>query len=372
MISFIHMADVHLDAPLKSLSEKYELRQQDFRQTMKRVRDLVLSRQVDYWLIAGDLLEYHGGTRATASFLQDLFASVAPVPVCIAPGNHDPWLEDSFYRTLEWSSNVIFFTPEWGAYEFPEKSCVVYGWGFPQTHVSQSPMQDFPGKLPGYQNHLMVLHATVGEDGDHHPYAPVSLAELAQTGVDYAALGHIHKPRTYLHPHTGSPFAAYPGTPEGLTVKESDERHVLYGQLDETGRVALEAISVQSRRIRKVEVELQGAESMEAIFKRVETALASEHQDDLLFIELVGERASHLVPSLDLLYAQYGSYFFVRFEDKSWPDLDEQQLLQQGGILARWLEKLAEQAERSDDPRERLIAQTARREALRQIGGMLR
>ncbi|WP_126428466.1 metallophosphoesterase family protein [Brevibacillus marinus] len=372
MISFLHTADVHLDAPLKSLAEKYELRQQDFRRTMQRVRDLAVSRQVDFWLIAGDLLEYHGGTRATAAFLQELFASAAPIPVCIAPGNHDPWLEDSFYRSLDWPANVFFFTPEWGAYEFPEKSCVVYGWGFPQMHVDSSPLRDFPGKLPGYTHHLLVLHATVEEVGDHQPYAPISLAELAALGVDYAALGHIHKPQTYRHPQTGAVLAAYPGSPEGLTAKECGERTVLYGQIADDGSLLLEAIPVHSRQIRRIEVELLGAETMEAVLQRVEAALSGQWRDDLLFVELSGERASHLVPSLDVLHAQYASWFFVHFQDKSWPDLDEEGLLQQGGILARWLEKLREQAEQAADERERTIAQMARREALRLLGGLLR
>lgn len=372
MITFIHTADVHLDAPLKSLAEKYEHRQQDFRRMMQRVRDLVVSRQVDFWLIAGDLLEYHGGTRATAVFLQELFASAAPIPVCIAPGNHDPWLEDSYYRLLDWPANVYFFTPEWGAYEFPEKSCVIYGWGFPQMHVDYSPLRDFPGKIAGYTHHLLVLHAAVEEVGEHHRYAPISLAELAAVGVDYAALGHIHKPQTYLHPRTATPLAAYPGSPEGLTAKECGPRHVIYGKIDDNGTVELEAVPVQSRQIRRVSVDLLGVETMEAVQRRVEETLREEWRDDLLFVELSGERASHLVPSLELLHAQYASWFFVQFQDKSWPDLDEARLIQEGGILARWLEKLAERADHAADERERAIAQAARREALRLLGGMLR
>ncbi|MBO8163366.1 MAG: DNA repair exonuclease [Brevibacillus sp.] len=372
MVTFVHMADVHLDAPLPSLADKYELRQYDFRKTMRRVRDLVVSRQVDFWLIAGDLLEYHGGTRSTAAFLQELFASVEPIPVCIAPGNHDPWMEDSFYRTLEWSPNVIFFTPEWGAYEFPEQSCVIYGWGFPQAHVYQSPLQSFPGKLTGYAHHLMVLHATVGESAEHHPYAPVTLTELAATGVDYAALGHIHKPQRFQHPKRQGVFAAYPGSPEGLNFKESGERSVLLGRIDDGGKVSLEAVPVQSRQVRRLMVQLEGAETMEGVIARVDQALQAENLDDILLVELSGERASHLNLSLELLYAQYADSFFLRFEDNSWPDLDEQQLLQQGGVLARWLEKLGELAECGESERERLIARLARREALKRIGGLMK
>ncbi len=374
MLSFIHTADVHLDAPLQTWASLYEIRQFDFRQTMERIRDLVVEKRADFWLIAGDLLEHHGGMRSTALFLQELFASVEPVPVLIAPGNHDPWTEGSYYQTLEWPANVFFFTPEWGAFEFPEKSCVVYGWGFPHAHVSESPLAAFPGKLPGYRHHLMVIHGTVldGGETEHHPYAPLPLAALAETGMDYVALGHIHKPAQYAHPHRAGVLAAYPGSPEGLNVKETGERFVLYGEVDVAGHAHVQSIPVQSRQIRQIEVEIGGVETTEALLRRVEEALAAESGDDLLYVSLTGERASHLVPPLELLQNRFRSFFFIRFEDKSWPDLDEEELLRQGGVLARWLARLGEAEAAASDERTRRVAQLARQEALRRIGGNLR
>jgi exonuclease SbcD len=374
MLSFIHTADVHLDAPLQSLSALYELRQDDFRRTMQRIRDLVSDKGVDFWLIAGDLLEYHGGKRSTALFLRELFASVAPVTVCIAPGNHDPWRPDSFYQTVDWPGNVIWFTPEWGAYEFPEKSCVVYGWGFPQPHVYDSPLKHFPGKLPGYRYHLMVLHATVGggQEWDHQPYAPVSLAELAGSGMDYVALGHIHRPTQFRHPVRQTPFAAYPGSPEGLTAKEDGERCVLYGRLDEAGHLTLESIPVQSRLIRKREIAVAGAETMEQLIDRVERELADESPEDLLYVSLTGERASHFTPSLEVLQQRFSRFFFIQFVDKTWPDVDLEKIQAEQGIWSRWLAKLEEAEAQAADEAAREIVRMARREALWRIGGTMR
>ncbi|MFM1653695.1 exonuclease SbcCD subunit D [Brevibacillus sp. B_LB10_24] len=374
MISFIHTADVHLDAPLISLSAVYEQRQYDFRQTMQRVRDLVIEKQADFWLIAGDLLEYHGGTRATALFLQELFASVEPAVVCIAPGNHDPWMAGSFYLTLEWPANVVIFTPEWGVYEFPEKSCVIYGWGFPHAHVHDSPLADFPGKLPDYRHHIMLLHGSVqtGTEPEHHPYAPLPLAALAETGMDYVALGHIHKPIQYSHPVRGGVFAAYPGTPEGLTAKETGERSVLYGQCKGSGEFQLEPIPVQTRQIRRLELELGGAETTEKLIQRVEEQLREHSPADLLYVELTGERAAHLNPPLELLYERCKSFFYIHFEDRTWPDVDEEKLIAEGSLLGRWLRQLRDLEADSEDGRKREIVQLARREALKRIGGNLR
>jgi len=374
MITFIHTADVHLDAPLLSLADRYELRQYDFRLTMQKIRDLVLQKQADFWLIAGDLMEYHGGMRATALFLKELFASVDPVPVCIAPGNHDPWTEGSFYQTIDWPANVIFFTDEWGAYEFAEKSTVVYGWGFPNPHYADSPLQHFTGKLPGYQNHLMVVHGTVltQDTADHQPYAPMQAAELLRCEMDYVALGHIHKPAQFLHPHRGWPFAAYPGSPEGLSAKEGGERFVLFGQVDETGRVALEPIPVQSRKITRLEMEIAGLETIESIVAHAEQIVGQHNPSDLFYITLAGERASHLTVPLEVLNARFPQHFHIQWEDKTWPDVDEEALLSENGIFGRWLRRLNEREKAATTDREREVIACARKEALKRIGGAVR
>lgn len=375
LLRFIHTADVHLDVPLHHLSELYELRQDDLRRTMRRIRDLVLERQADFWLIAGDLLEHHGGRRSTALFLCDLFASVAPVPVCIAPGNHDPWRADSLYQSISWPGNVYWFTPEWGAFEFPEKGCVIYGWGFPQPHVSESPLACFPGKLEGYPHHLMVLHASVTSAGteEHHPYAPVSLQQLVETGMDYIALGHIHKPAQFFHPVKKQPFAAYPGTPEALTTKEEGARTVLYGELDEDGRLMLQAIPVEQRQVSRREIRIGKAQTMEQLVAQVERELADEPEENMVYVTLSGERAAHFTPSLAVLEQRFARRFFlIRFHDQSWPDVDEQKLIAEGGVWGRWLAALAEAEERAASEEERQIARLARREALARIGGSLR
>jgi DNA repair exonuclease SbcCD nuclease subunit len=374
VLSFIHTADVHLDAPLQTLSDLYELRQDDFRKTMRGIRDLVLDKQADFWLIAGDLLEYHGGRRSTALFLRDLFASIAPVPVCIAPGNHDPWHPDSYYQTLDWPGNVHWFTPEWGAYEFVEKSCVVYGWGFPQAHVYDSPLKSFPGKLRGYRHHLMVLHASVlgREAGEHHPYAPVAVQDLADTGMDYVALGHIHKPGQFLHPVKKHPFAAYPGSPEGLNAKEEGERCVLYGEIEESGKAVLEAIPVGQRRIRKRELGLCGAETMEQLAMHLEQELAAERSEDMLYVTLTGERPAHFVPAVSVLQQRFSRFFQFQLSDQTWPDVDADKLIADGGIWGRWLAKLARREEQAVDEAEREIVRQSRREVLARIGGSAR
>lgn len=371
MVSFIHTADVHLDAPLASLGNLYELRQHDFRLTMQTIRDQVVSNQADFWLIAGDLIEYHGGTRSTALFLNELFASLDPIPVIIAPGNHDPWMEGSFYQTLDWPPNVFFFTNEWGAYEFPEKQTVIYGWGFPHAHVSESPLELFPGKLEGYRHHLMVIHGTVltQEDWGHQPYAPLPLSKLEELGMDYIALGHIHKSHPFIHSTRSVPIAAYPGSPEGLTSKETGVRHVIYGQIDEAKGLHLSTLPVSTRQIHRVTVTLDGVETIEGLISVIHLTLAPYDKNDLLYVTLEGQRASHLMPSLELLQSQFRDFYYLQFQDHTYPDIDVERLIQENGLIGKWLVKLQEAREQASTSEEREVAELALQEAIKRIGG---
>ncbi|WP_232696783.1 metallophosphoesterase family protein [Brevibacillus daliensis] len=374
MIRFIHTADIHLDAPLVNLSALYEIRQDDYRQTLKRMRDIVWDKQVDFWLIAGDLLEYHGGSLLSAHFLIELFHSVAPIPVLISPGNHDPWMEGSFYQTLDWPSNVHIFTGEWGIIDFPQKSCVIYGWGFTQAHIHDNPLAQFPGKLNEYRHHLMLIHGSVitGEEMDHSPYAPMTVGSLAQTEVNYVALGHIHKAMTFTHPRSGKIFAAYPGSPEGLSSKETGERHVILGTLDEKNELTLETIPVHSRQIRKVTITLAGLESIDQMMSHVEEVLRHEDKENLLYVTIEGERTAHLAVPISLMQSRFKEFFFIRFQDDTYPDIDQEQIKRSGGVWNKWLTQMEKLEEQCSDDREKQVLLLAKKEVLKRIGGALR
>ncbi len=95
MFRFVHTADLHLDAPLRSLALKDEdladLVGNATRHALERIVDLCLEESVDALLIAGDL--YDGDLRSmkTAAFLVSEMERLqrAGVSVFMIRGNHD-------------------------------------------------------------------------------------------------------------------------------------------------------------------------------------------------------------------------------------------------------------------------------------------
>jgi DNA repair exonuclease SbcCD nuclease subunit len=62
--------------------------------------------------VGGDLYEHDRATLDTGNFIAKEFARLAPKPVLITPGNHDPYAPDSLYRRVAWPDNVVIFDQE--------------------------------------------------------------------------------------------------------------------------------------------------------------------------------------------------------------------------------------------------------------------
>ena len=97
---------------------------------------------------------------------------------------------------------------------------------------------------------LLCLHADVGVPNSR--YCPVSESELAGSGMDYAALGHVHKFSGLQR--AGDCFWAYPGCPEGRGFDESGEKGAVIADV-EPGRVNLRFVPLGTRRYEVLELD---------------------------------------------------------------------------------------------------------------------
>ena len=69
---------------------------------MTRICDLAGMLQVDALCCGGDLFEDEHKSLDTGNFVRDAFARLHPLPIYLAPGNHD-WLGPaSLYKRIDW------------------------------------------------------------------------------------------------------------------------------------------------------------------------------------------------------------------------------------------------------------------------------
>jgi hypothetical protein len=112
--------------------------------------------------------------------------------VVIAPGNHDYYVKGGFWDAPSRPQNVALFTaPTLSAFDFPAWGVTVYGYAFVGESADAVDIGHVQNLRAGRTN-LLLAHADL--TSPISPYAPLSVAQLEQSGYAYAALGHIHKP----------------------------------------------------------------------------------------------------------------------------------------------------------------------------------
>lgn len=250
MIRILHAADLHLDSPFEGLpEEKAALRRAEQRELLRELAQLRAESGAQLVLLPGDIFDSSGGWAGTEDQLRLALAEME-APVFISPGNHDSYIPGGRWDRLRPPANVHVFTssrPE--AVVLPELGARVWGAAFSDSTSGPLLRGLRAEKTPGLLD-LLCLHADVGVPNSR--YCPVSESELAGSGMDYAALGHVHKFSGLQR--AGDCFWAYPGCPEGRGFDESGEKGAVIADV-EPGRVNLRFVPLGTRRYEVLELD---------------------------------------------------------------------------------------------------------------------
>jgi|FLYL01.1.fsa_nt_gi DNA repair exonuclease SbcCD nuclease subunit len=222
----LHFADLHLDrsfAGVGMATSEAGKRREELRAALRRIVDLALEKGVDAVTVGGDLYEHERITADTANFIADQFARLAPRPVLIAPGNHDPYLPESAYRRASWPDNVhIFRSPQWEGVRLGG----VTVWGAAHTGPAVRDNLLAGLRADSAEPAIALVHASdlscVPEGKAAH--APFRPDDVEQCGARLVLLGHYHELK--LRP-AEAPLYAYPGSPEPLGFGEEGPHYVL-------------------------------------------------------------------------------------------------------------------------------------------------
>ena len=301
MLTIIHGADFHLDAPFAALPpDKARARRAEQRELLDRLAGLAEERRADVVLLSGDLLDGGQTYQETVQALARTLGGI-PAPVFIAPGNHDCYGPRSVYAGTAWPDNVhIFSTVAVEGVELPGLNCVVHGAAFTTPQADRSPLMGFAAPRDG-RIHLMALHGDVEGKGR---YGPIALEDIAASGLTYLALGHIHACSGLQK--AGDTYWAYPGCPEGRGFDELGEKGFYTGIIDEDGKIGLDFVPFARRRYEILTVDVTGQDPRTA----VEAALPAETAQDLYRILLTGETGEGGV-SLEALQETLADQFYA-------------------------------------------------------------
>ena len=279
LLRFVHAADLHLDSPFRGIRSEAPphvadaLHRATF-ETYENIIDLCLRERVDALLVAGDI--YDGADRSLRAQLRFVDGlnrlDAAGVRSFICHGNHDPL--DGWEARLDLPPGCVRFGAEVASVPvFPDEPerAKVHGISYPTREVRENLAHLF-GNQHGSGYSVGLMHANVGGNFDHDSYAPCSVADLADTGMNYWALGHVHT-RQVLRQER--PTVVYPGNPQGRNPRETGARGVYLVEVDDYGGVRLDFRPVDVARWELLEINVTGFTSEQELLDAVGEAVVS-------------------------------------------------------------------------------------------------
>jgi len=271
MVECLLFSDLHLDAAFAwadvALARK---RRQALRDTLVRIVDLALATHPAAVLCGGDLYEHDRVSADTAEFIRAQFGRLDPIPVYVAPGNHDWYGPPSLYRRLDWSRNVRIFSSDRLEPVPLGEGVVLWGVAHCAPAGARGFLDHFRVDRPGL--HLALFHgsersALPFEGGEKVPHAPFDAAQIEAAGLQHAFLGHYHQPRDAAR-------YTYPGNPDPLTFGEEGERGIVIATCQPDGTVLRRRQRVAVTEVSDLTVDVSGCNSRHEILERVANALA--------------------------------------------------------------------------------------------------
>lgn len=189
-MNFVHIADIHFDMPFTVISDRAgfgDERRLEQRQAFKNVIEFVKENNVEYLFISGDLYEHEYIRKSTVEYINSLFKQIPNTKIYIAPGNHDPYIRDSYYATYKWNSNVTIFKEK--VQIISSNNLDIYGYGFNDFEMYDKQLENLIIENPNKIN-ILITH---GDLYTASKYNFINVKILDKLNFNYVAIGHIHK-----------------------------------------------------------------------------------------------------------------------------------------------------------------------------------
>ena len=348
-VKILHCADIHLDTVFSFLTpEAASIRREDLRSSFAKITELTKDNDADMLVISGDLFDSADVSRYTLNFvLNKLKALEKDVYICA--GNHDPKTADSYLNIMEFGDNVHVFS---GSLEWIEKDEYdIYGISFTESIAGDSFLAGFKVKNPDKIN-IMVMHG----DFTSEDYNLITKTQMADSGIDYLALGHIHKHEIIK---SGGCTAVYPGSPEGRGFDETGEKGVVLAEVSKA-ESDIRFIPTARRKLHEIEIDVTGKTSYDEITAVILTHITEKN--DLYKIILCGESSFDI--DKDVLSDSVDA-FFVKIYDKTSPETDLEKEAEEFTLKGLFIKKAMAEIKSSDDE----ISKMAFKIGMNAIGG---
>lgn len=351
-VKILHCADIHIGAAESFLGAAAGNRRYETLLTFERIIDTAAAEGVRIVAAAGDIFDSNAVEENLADAVFEKIASVPEIKVVFSAGNHDPLSAQSPFKNRRLPQNLYVLGAKDDCVVFDDLKTRVYGRSFEDVYLKGEERFSITPPEDGYVK-LMVLHGELRSDLNSN-YNSVTAGFIRQSGMDYIALGHIHK-RTEPQ-KIGDTYYAYCGCPEGQGFDETDEKGVYIGEIGK-GFCELKFIPMSKRRHICEKVDITGINSSAEISAAVTAQLIEKYGDgfgeNLYKIELTGSIKEDFNLNLPEILSRVSErVYYAKIKDKTELLIDNEKLANEislkGIFVKNMLEKMnnAPEAER--------------------------
>ena len=309
-MKILHCADIHLDSVMESNLSPEQAKERK-RELLLGFADMVrygAEHDVRAVLIAGDLFDGASCAKRTRTYVLDLMAQYPHIEFFYLSGNHDEGEVGFTDSKTPLPENLHTFSNAWCEYRLENVS--VFGCIDPADKATYDALSPDPARV-----NIAMLHGQVYES-DTRFDAGVNLRALADKGLDYVALGHIHSYRIEQLDARG--VWCYAGCPEGRGFDECGNKGFVMLDVDEAGKISTQFVSLARRKCHVFEADVSTCDSLLSLEQTVLAACRTASAQDMVKVELVGNTAPETCH--DAKYAASvlaDRFYFAKVYDKT-------------------------------------------------------
>lgn len=367
-IRILHTADLHIGTRFSSFPDREvrDVLRSEQSKILLELAEAVNREAIDLVLIAGDLFDRPDVEEQIVERVKNRLAEL-PCKVHICAGNHDPYLEGSFWEG-QWPNNVhIVPQTEVESYYYEDLGILVDSISFADIYTRESLYRTPDSKdVPSDTLRLLMLHGDFNLELGTSDYNPIPLTSVKAKGYDYIALGHIHLAHSGELGYRDATYA-YSGAPQGRGFDELGQGHFRIGRFvhDEAMNRYVQTWSkyiLNTRPFFIRTIPISDAENEEEIQQAVEEALAKWEEElevDLkrAILRLVFVGTPRLKFKIDLLHHQEVlkslGYFYVEIRDETRAPIDLDRLSKLSGFGQVLVQQVAELKANANSDEER-------------------
>jgi len=315
---------MHFDTPFRILSDRADMgdvRRLEQRKALKNMIEYIKENKIPYLFIAGDLYDEQYIRESTIKYINELFKEIPNTKIYITPGNHDPYIRNSYYERFTWNENVKIFTGKVEKVENEEFN--LYGYGFEDFYVKDSKIENIVLENKEKIN-ILITHCNLdGSDLEEKSYNNLSSKKLKEIGFDYIALGHIHKNNIEENINI-----VYPGSTISLGFDELGKHGMIVGNI-EKGDLELDFINLDEKEFKEKEYDISEIMTIEELLEKIEEIRLEENK--LYKIILIGKRNFEI--NLYKLIKMIQKKEIIKIKDKTTLGYDIEKISQENTTL---------------------------------------